>query len=401
GAGNSPARTLRRVNARRLAAHSPRAVRNVLIRYGWDEVRADAAAGSLEPVVVLLEELAPDTIEALVRHNRQLGLDLLTGEGWVLLAGSRSRLGVFARPWVLPPELVELGTAVGQSLPAEPPELWRTARDPIKLDHPIILGILNVTPDSFSDGGRFTAVDAALAHAARLVESGADIIDLGGESTRPGAEPVSAEQEIARVIPVLKALVREHPGFPISVDTVKAEVAEAALDAGAAIINDVSGLRLDAAMGAVVSRHRGGLVVMHSRGGVGEMARTELGDYGDDPVGRIIRELSRSLDRARTAGVEADAIVLDPGLGFAKTAEQSLMVLDQLAAFVALGRPLLVGPSRKRFLGVPAGAPVETRDCATAAACVLAHERGALLFRVHDVAMAREALRLAAALRGP
>lgn len=389
------------MNARRLAAHSPRAVRDALLRHGWDEVRADAAAGSLDPVVVLLEDLASDTIEALVRHNRQLGLDLLTGEGWVLLAGSRSRLGVFARPWVLPPELVELGTAVGQALPSDSPQHWHTARAPLRLDHPVILGILNVTPDSFSDGGKFTGMDAALRHAGRLLEAGADIVDVGGESTRPGAEPVSAEIEIARVVPVVQALVHQFPQLLVSVDTVKAAVAEAALDAGAAIINDVSGLRLDPAMGSVVSRRQAGLVVMHSRGGVQEMARTELGDYGPDPVARIIGELGASLEHALAAGVAPDAIVLDPGLGFAKTAEQSLLLLDQLASLVALGRPVMVGPSRKRFLGVVTGRPVEDRDRATAAACVVAYDRGARLFRVHDVAMAREALTLAAAVQGP
>lgn len=389
------------MNARRLAAHSPRAVRDALLRHGWDQVKAEAAAGSLDPVVVLLENLAPETIEALVRHNKQLGLDLLTGEGWVLLAGSRSRLGVFARPWVLPPELVELGTAVGQALPSDLSAGWHTARSPIPLDHPVILGILNVTPDSFSDGGEFADASIALAHAARLVESGADIIDVGGESTRPGAEPVSAEREMARVIPLVKALVREHPAFPISVDTVKAVVAEAALDAGAVIVNDVSGLRLDPAMGSVVARHRAGLVLMHSRGGVHEMARAELGDYGGDPVGVVTGELGRSLEHALTLGVASDAIVLDPGLGFAKTAEQSLLLLDQLASLVALGRPVMVGPSRKRFLGVATGRPVEDRDRATAAASVVAYQRGARLFRVHNVAMAREALALAAAVQGP
>lgn len=386
--------------ARRLAAHSPRAVCEVLVGHGWDSVRAEAAAGSLKSVVVLIENLAPDTVEALVRHNRQLGLDLLTGEEWVLLAGSRSRLGVFARPWSLPAELAEFAMAVGQALPVDPPETWHTARGPLPLNHPILLGILNVTPDSFSDGGKFTSVDAALFHAAQLLESGADIIDLGGESTRPGATPVAAEEETGRVIPVLNALVREYPRLLVSVDTVKAGVAEAALAAGAAIVNDVSGLRLDRRMGAVVAKGRAGLVLMHSRGTVGEMAQTGLGDYGEDPVGVIVHELSGRMDHALEAGIPADAIVLDPGLGFAKSAEQSLLVLDQLESFVALGRPVMIGPSRKRFLGVPTGRSVEDRDRATAVACALAYARGARIFRVHDVAGAREALALAAAVQG-
>ena len=390
------------MNARRLAAHSPRAVRDLLRRHGWDGNKAENAAGSLGPVLVLVEGVAADAIEGLIRHNTQLGLNTLTGEGWMLLAGSRSRFAAFSRPWSLPPEIVQLGSMIGGVLDAGTDEVpaWRHARGSLRLDRPIIMGILNVTPDSFSDGGRFGRPGAALAHATQLLESGAALIDVGGESTRPGAQPVSEDEERSRVLPVLEALVREHPGILVSVDTVKGGVARAALDAGAAIINDVSGLRLDPGLGGVVAGAGGGLVVMHSRGSVAEMASTDLADYGDDPVGSIIEELNRSLAAGTDAGVPPDSIVIDPGLGFSKTAAQSLLVLDQLASFNALGRPLLVGPSRKRFLGVATGRPVEDRDRATAAACVMAYERGARIFRVHNVAMAGEALALAHAVHG-
>lgn len=390
------------MNARRLAAHSPRAVRDLLRRHGWDDNRADNAAGSLGPVLVLLEGIAADAIEGLIRHNTKLGLNTLTGEGWVLLAGSRSRFAAFSRPWTLPPDIVALGSMIGGVLDAGTDEVpsWRHARGALRLDRPILMGILNITPDSFSDGGRFAGPGDALAHATRLLESGADLVDVGGESTRPGAQPVSEAEERSRVLPVMEALVREHPGVLVSVDTVKGGVAKAALDAGAAIVNDVSGLRLDPGLGGVVARAGAGLVVMHSRGGVADMASTELADNGDDPVGSIIEELNGSLESAAAAGVSPENIVIDPGLGFSKTAEQSLLVLDQLASFGALGPPVLVGPSRKRFLGVATGRPVEDRDRATATACVMAYERGARIFRVHNVAMAREALALAHAVHG-
>ncbi|HEU4525549.1 MAG TPA: dihydropteroate synthase, partial [Gemmatimonadales bacterium] len=278
---------------------------------------------------------------------------------------------------------------------------WQTARGAVPLDRPAILGILNVTPDSFSDGGRYAGADAALVHADSLLDEGATLIDVGGESTRPGrTESVPAAEELRRVVPVIEALARRHPDLVISVDTVKSEVARAALESGAAIVNDVSAFRLDPAMAKVAARSGAGVILMHSRGGLLEIASYEHADYGGDVVGGVIAELRESLSTATAAGIEAGAIVLDPGLGFSKTAEQSVELFDQLGALQALGRPLLVGPSRKRFLGAVTGLPVEERDRATAAACALAWERGVRLFRVHAVAAAREALALAHALEG-
>ena len=385
---------------RPLAAHSPRAVRETLLRYGWDQIRAEAAAGSVEPVVILLEEVPEASSEALVRFNQKVGLDVLTGEGWVLLAGSRSRLAAFARPWMLPPELVEIAAQVGRALPGEDYQSWLTARGAIPLSRPVLLGILNLTPDSFSDGGRYVALDDALAHAEGLLESGADGIDLGGESTRPGAVPVDREEEIRRVIPLVEALVRLYPDLPVSIDTVKASVAAAALDRGAAIINDVSAFRIDPSMGEVAARSSAGVILMHSRGNVADMATMAHADYGVDLPGTIMREMMGSLDAASAAGVAREHIVVDPGLGFSKTPEQSMAVLDQLRVFSSLDRPILVGPSRKRFLGVASGKPAEDRDRATAVACVMAFERGAQLCRVHNVVMVREALNVAVAIRG-
>ncbi|MEO8200897.1 MAG: dihydropteroate synthase [Gemmatimonadota bacterium] len=384
---------------RPLAAHSPRAVREVLLRYGWDEIRADAAATSVEAVVILLESVPEATIEALVGFNRQLGIDLLTGEGWVLLAGSRSRLAAFARPWVLPPDLLDVAMAVGLALPGERIGQWQTARSALSLDQPRIAGIINLTPDSFSDGGNLASVDEALVYADHLLATGADFLDVGGESTRPGASPVAAAEELHRVIPVVEALVREYPSLIISVDTVKSEVARAALSVGAAAINDVSAFRLDRSMGRVVAEGKAGAILMHSRGGVGDMASLDHANYGADLLGTVLHELRDSLEQALSSGILPDAIVIDPGMGFSKSAEQSLAVLDGLSVFSSLNRPILVGPSRKRFLGAATGAPVDDRDRATAVACVMAYERGARLFRVHNTAFTREALRLAAVVR--
>jgi dihydropteroate synthase len=272
-------------------------------------------------------------------------------------------------------------------------QTWRTARSDIALGQPVVAGILNVTPDSFWDGGRHTTVEAAVHHAEALLEEGAGILDIGGESTRPGAQPVTAAEEIARVLPVIAALRARWPDAPISVDTVKGEVARAALAAGASIINDVSGLRLDPTIASAVAEHGAGLILMHSRGATDTMASYDLAQYGGDVV-------AESLARAHDAGVSEQAIVLDPGLGFAKRTPHSLIILAQLSRIVNLGFPVLVGPSRKRFIGETAGGlNAGQRLEGTIAACVLALMHGARLFRVHDVGPVRRALLLADAVR--
>lgn len=387
------------MNVTPLALHSTAAVRGTLRSHGWEDGLARASASGISPLAFHLTGLDPEALEALVRIGGGLGLEVVTGDGWAILAGSRSRLSAFARPWTAPEPLTDVALRVGLAMPAEPAPVWRTARGAVPLDRPIILGILNVTPDSFSDGGRYTSVEAALAHAELLLSDGATMIDVGGESTRPGrTESVAAAEELKRVVPVVETLVRRHSGLMISVDTVKSEVARATLDAGAAIVNDVSAFRLDPAMAGVAAGSGAGVILMHSRGGLLEISSYDHADYAGDIVGGTITELRESLSAATAAGIEADAIVLDPGLGFSKTVEQSLELFDQLGALQALGRPLLVGPSRKRFLGAVTGLSVEERDRATAAACALAWERGARLFRVHAVAAAREALALTQAL---
>ena len=386
--------------ARALVTHSPRAVADALRARGWDEVKSDAAAGGMRAAALELSGLDDTTLLALVRYAGQLGLGALTGDDWAIVAGSEAHLSALARPWVVPPLLAEVAHAVGLLLTPELPTVWLTARGPVQLDRPVILGILNLTPDSFSDGGRFLQAAEALAQADLLLADGATLLDLGGESTRPGSEPVTEAEELARVLPIVSALVRRHPSLLLSVDTVKGVVARAAIDAGAAVVNDVSAFRLDPSAAKAVAATGAGAILMHSRGTVSTMARLDDAEYAPDVVSCVRDELRAALEVALTAGIAPDAVVLDPGFGFAKTAGQNLLLLDQLAALRSLGRPILVGPSRKRFLGSVTGREVGERDVATAAACVLAYERGARLFRVHNVATTRDALAVAHAVRG-
>lgn len=385
-----------------LAFHSPRELRDALTAHGWEPEAADAAASGSRPLAFHIHDLDQATLESLVRFAGRLGLEVLTGDGWAVLAGSRSRLSAFARPGTAPDELREVATQLGLAMPPDPPRVWRTARAAIPLERPVLMGILNVTPDSFSDGGRFADLDVARAQAERLVREGATIVDVGGESTRPGRDALVPEaEELRRVIPVIEAIGRDLPEVAVSVDTVKSGVARAALEAGAAIVNDVTALRHDPAVASVAARAGAGLVLMHSRGTLAEIASYAHADYGGGPVSAVLAELAAAVDRAMAAGVGADAIVVDPGLGFSKTPEQNMLVCDRLAALLSLGRAVLVGPSRKRFVGAMTGLETVERDRASATVCALAWERGARLFRVHDVAAAREALAVAQAIGGP
>ncbi|HEX6926098.1 MAG TPA: dihydropteroate synthase [Longimicrobiaceae bacterium] len=273
--------------------------------------------------------------------------------------------------------------------------IWAIRRERIALTQPLLMGVLNVTPDSFSDGGQHLDPQVALQRAREMVEEGAGMIDVGGESTRPGARPVDPREEIARVVPVI-SLLKAELSVPVSVDTRKAEVAGAALEAGADVVNDVSALR-DPAMGGVVAKSRAGLVLMHMRGTPETMQRDP---HYDDVAGEVCQELERALQAARDAGIREEAVVVDPGIGFAKNQEHNLQLLAQLERLHALRRPIVVGVSRKTFIGRLLGgvAPAE-RAVGTAAACVVALLKGARIFRVHDVRVAREALTVAEAIR--
>jgi dihydropteroate synthase len=263
----------------------------------------------------------------------------------------------------------------------------------------LVMSVLNVTPDSFSDGGRYLDPGAAVAHARAQAEVGADIIDVGGESTRPGAQRISVAEELGRVLPVVEALAAD--GIVVSIDTMRATVASAAVDAGAALVNDVSGGLADADMYLFVADAEVPYIAMHWRGHAADM--DSMAQY-DDVVTDVVAELRDRLADLARAGVDLDRVVLDPGLGFAKTAAHNWELLRSMSALRGLGRPVLIGASRKRFIGellavdgVPR--PVEQRDAATAAISALAAAAGAWAVRVHDAAGSRDAVEVASAWR--
>ena len=259
------------------------------------------------------------------------------------------------------------------------------------------MGIINVTPDSFSDGGELLDPERAVEAGVRMAAEGADLLDVGGESTRPGAQPLSAREESRRVLPVIEALVTRVP-IPVSVDTYKAAVADAALSAGASMVNDVSGLRYEPALGAVVARHGAPLVLMHTRGRSRDMY--QQASY-HDVVDEVLDELRESLAFATAAGIATDRLLVDPGLGFAKEAPHSYEALARLDQFSELGRPILVGPSRKSFLVKAVGrdVPPAERDWATAAAVAAGVLAGAHIVRVHAVAPMVQVVRVADEIR--
>ncbi|MGA6829030.1 dihydropteroate synthase [Nitrospira sp. NS4] len=257
------------------------------------------------------------------------------------------------------------------------------------------MGIVNVTPDSFSDGGRFLDPEKALGHGMDLVAQGADILDVGAESTRPGASPVDADEELRRLIPLITSLAKRVP-IPISVDTMKARVAQAAIDAGASIVNDVTALRFDPEMASVIARTGAGAVLMHMQG----MPETmQQAPQYEDVVSEVCEFFAARVDAAEQAGIAKSHIVLDPGIGFGKLQDHNVQLLNRLSAFRGLNRPILVGVSRKAFLGKILDRPVEDRIWGTAAAVALAVDRGADILRVHDVAEMLDVVKVAAAMK--
>lgn len=244
-----------------------------------------------------------------------------------------------------------------------------------------IMGVVNITPDSFSDGGLFFKKDAAIKQIYRLVEEGADIIDIGGESTRPYAKPVSTEEEISRVIPVIKQCAKKIP-VPISIDTRKAEVAKQALESGASMVNDISGLNSDKNMAKLVALYRVPVVIMHMKGAPQNMQKKP---HYKNLTGEIINSLKQSIRLAAFAGIKKDKIIIDPGIGFGKTLRHNLLILKNLAKFKSLGYPILIGTSRKSFIGKVLAQEVEERLLGTLATAVIAIQNGASILRAHDV----------------
>lgn len=262
-------------------------------------------------------------------------------------------------------------------------------RRELRFDRPMVMGVLNVTPDSFSDGGRYDEKDAAIRRAREMVDQGADIIDIGAESTRPSAKEVTPSDELDRLMPVLQDLASTIK-LPISVDTRHAYVAERALEAGASIINDVSGLR-DEAMLKVVAEHEVPVIAMHMRG---EPQSMQNDIRYDDLMGEIFTELKKALARATMAGIPAEKVILDPGIGFGKTAEQNLEILRRLKEVRSLGRPIMIGASRKAFIGAIAGGGPDERLEGSLAAAIIAVQNGANIVRVHDVEETVKALKV-------
>jgi dihydropteroate synthase len=256
-----------------------------------------------------------------------------------------------------------------------------------------IMGILNVTPDSFSDGGRYFTVDSAVEHAMKMIEDGADIIDVGGESTRPGSEPVPLEEELRRVIPVIKEIVK-RTDVPISIDTYKSEVARQALDNGAVIVNDISGLRFDEKMVEVIAQYNASVVIMHIKGTPKTMQQNPC--Y-DDVISEIYGYLSEGIERAQSYGIKQ--IIVDPGIGFGKRLVDNLEIIRRLREFKSLGYPILIGVSRKSFIGNILNLPVEERLEGTAGAVAISVWNGANIVRVHDVKEMTRVVRIVDAIK--
>jgi dihydropteroate synthase len=284
-----------------------------------------------------------------------------------------------------------MGLARANANPAKPAQIPES--DAISallaLGRPLVMGILNVTPDSFSDGGQFIDPATAIAHAAAIAKQGADILDIGAESTRPygGAKPVTADDELARLVSVLPAAVKL--GLPVSIDTIKANIAAWALDQGATIVNDVWGLQRDPDMAKLVAERGVPVIVMHNR---------ESADDGIDIVADVMAFFTRSLEIAQRAGIAREKIVLDPGIGFGKTPEQSITCIARLSKFRRFGLPLLIGASRKRFINSVTPSAPEDRIGGSIASLLLAVENGAAIVRVHDVKETVQALRVTAAI---
>jgi dihydropteroate synthase len=284
--------------------------------------------------------------------------------------------------------------ALPHSSPLTPHAVLKLGRFSLTLERPLIMGVVNVTPDSFSDGGRFFGTQQALEHARVLIEEGADILDIGGESSRPGAEPVGLDEELRRVMPVLEQLAQMP--VPVSVDTCKPEVMRRAIAAGAAMVNDINALREPGALEAV-AQGQAAVCLMHMQGAPRSMQRNP--QY-EDVVAEVTAFLAQRVEAAQQAGIARERIVIDPGFGFGKSTGHNLELLQGLSTIAGLGQPVLVGLSRKSLFGKITGKPVADRISASVAAALLAVERGAALVRVHDVAATRDALLVLNAIEG-
>ncbi len=397
------------ISIRLLKIDSPQDALRELDRVGTGSEARDRLAAKMVPVRIWLGDVRTPAANILKQEMLASGADAAVTRGAaacldpvssVLLTGTLSQIRRLTR--VLrdqPFGLDRLGDRIAAFLSAiERREFTvKTRRGALSFGkRTLVMAVLNATPDSFSDGGCFLDPEAAVIRGLRLAEEGADVIDVGGESTRPGARAVSPEEEIRRVIPVIERLAARL-SVPISVDTAKAPVAEEALRAGASIVNVVGALALDPAVAGVAAREEAALVLSHMRGQpktMQEEARYPLGVTGE-----VVEELARAMAEAESRGVDRERIIVDPGLGFSKSAGHSWEVLRRLEELRTLGRPILVGTSRKSFIGEATGLPVEERFPGDAAAMAIAVLNGAQMVRVHEVARAIPVLRMAEAIR--
>ncbi|MFN2433574.1 MAG: dihydropteroate synthase [Gemmatimonadota bacterium] len=374
-------------------------------RYGWSAGPAGAEDALVTHVLlraptdeeaVLLEEAAAPA-EAGTRSVRLLrgpprASPLVRG---TLLSGEISSLRAFlSRLDRQPPAGVVLASEIRRALLPSEPAAWRLRRRELSLSRPLVMGIVNVTPDSFSDGGRFLETERALARGRELAEAGADLLDVGGESSRPGATRVERDEELRRAIPVVAGLAAE--GLIVSIDTSRSEVARAALEAGAEVVNDVSAFGLDGGMAAVVGEAGAGAVLMHMRG---TPATMQDRPWYQDVTGEVLERLGEALASAARAGVDPERCAVDPGIGFGKRLVDNEELLYRLSELKGLGRPLLVGPSRKGFLDPAKSVPPDERMPETLAAACLAALGGAHILRVHDVRECRRALDVVGRIR--
>ena len=392
--------------ARVLQICTPSDAERELRGIGVDPVGIAMMYGKMQTRCVKLTDLQCRQANILKQEMLALGGDAAVARGTVacsidhtdvILIGTDKQLQTLCdklapQPFQLPALAGELKRVLQRA--SQGPRVWRTSRRELSLDRPLIMGILNSTPDSFSDGNQYSDPGRALERALEMVEQGADIIDIGGESTRPGSAPVPAEEELKRVLPVIAALAGRI-SRPISIDTWKSAVAQAAMDAGAEIINDISGLTFDPQMAGVAARSSAGMVLMHTRG----TPQTMQHDTGySDLMGEIILSLRQSLAMAGEAGIEQERIALDPGIGFAKTAAHNLEILRRLREVTTIGLPLLVGSSRKSFIGTTLKRETGQRMYGTAATVALAVQGGAHILRVHDVREMRDVADMAHAI---
>lgn len=381
--------------------------REELLSIGCDPEGARRMAAKMVSRIVHLSGVSCRAANVLKQEMLALGGDAAVARGTVacsipqtdvILIGHLKQIRrlcsrLTRQPFGLPQLASELEAFLKESETA--PGVLKGRSCQLDLTEPVIMGILNVTPDSFSDGGRFASTEAAVERGLQLAAEGAGIIDIGGESTRPGSAGVSAEEELARVLPVLQKL-RQRTDIPISIDTTKSEVARQTLAAGANFINDISGLAFDPAMAAVIAESGAGAFLMHTRG---EPATMQQNTEYSDLLSEVIAYLRQSLKMAAEAGIPLDHLAVDPGIGFGKSAEGNLQLLNRLHELKSLGCPILLGTSRKGFIGKLLQQPVaEQRLYGTLATVALGVQQGAQIFRVHDVRPAWETARLAGAI---